>query len=263
MTDRNDLVERLDLIRRDIAELAEQVEAGEVDEATAERLRAGYEEELAEVEERLSALPEDAETVGPVDEPVEESPRVGASPKRVLIGAGILLAAFTAVLVMVTTSADRTPTQPAAAGTMPQSADFAEMEQAVAANPDVIGMRMALADLYFEHQDYSNALNHYLTILDQNPTPEEASHALARVGWLAYATEQNDAAVNYLNQALEMNPDNLEAKLFLGAVDFYGLGDAESAIPLFEEVLAQPDLPPSLRSEVEAALDEARTAAGS
>lgn len=263
MADRSDLVERRDLVRRDISELAEQVAAGEIDEATAERLRAGYETELADIEQRLGALPDEPDSDTQEEAVLEETPRTGASPKRVLIGAGILIAAFSAILVLVTTSADRTPTQPAAAGTMPQTADFTQMEQAVAANPEVIGMRMALADLYFEHQDYSNALNHYLTILDQNPTPEEASHALARVGWLAYATDQNEVAADYLNQALEMNPDNLEAKLFLGAVDFYGLGDAESAIPLFEEVLAQSDLPASLRSEVEAALDEARAAVGS
>jgi hypothetical protein len=75
---------------------------------------------------------------------------------------------------------------------------------------------------------------------------------------MAYQTGQPEAAKQYLENSLTVDPTNQETKLFLGFVLLYGLDDAEGAIPLLEEIVAIPDLPSELLHSVEAALDEAR-----
>ncbi len=254
------LTERRDLIARDIQELADQVDVGEIDEATAQELRARYEQDLAEAEAQLNELPTEPSAT---EETPVEAPEQGRSTKRILVGAGILVAAFTVVLVLVISS---TQTAPPISGAAPltnsSNPEIQQMEAAVAANPDIIEMRIALADQYFEANDFSNALNQYLAVLDKDPTDAEASHTLGRVGWLAYVTGQNEAAVQYIDQALKRDHTNLEATLFLGIVDLYGLEDPESAIPLLEQVLAEPNLPSQLRADIEKALEEAKGQVG-
>jgi cytochrome c-type biogenesis protein CcmH/NrfG len=263
------LTERRDIVARDIEELAEQVEAGEIDEATAADLQARYTQDLADVEARLAELPKEQKPKGSTTKTAQadmsssdsessgEQPNQGWSPKRVLVAGGILVAAFTVILVVVLSAANR---QSTTTTTDAMSATLEQMEAAVAANPDVIGMRIALADQYFAADDFSNALDHYLTVLDSNPTDEEASHVLGRVGWLAYVTGQPDAAVDYLNQSLEKDPANLEATLFLGIDYLYGLNDAESALPLLQTVMDDPDIPSDLKSQIQTAIDDANAA---
>ena len=119
-----------------------------------------------------------------------------------------------------------------------------------------------MAGLYFEQGDYLPAMEHYTYVLEHDPTPDEEAVALARVGWMAHITGQPQTAIEYLDGALAIDPDYGEAKLFLGVVLLYGAEDAEAAVPVFEDVLALPDLPEDLRPEIELMLDEARLLAG-
>ncbi len=260
------LTERRDIISRDIQELAEQVETGEIDESTAADLRAHYLQDLAEVEARLIELPKEqrpketgeatkVDATSSTEAPIQQ----GWSPRRVLTAGGILVAAFTVILVVVLTSANNSsPTQTTAANDI--SATLQQLEAAVEANPDVVGMRIALADEYFAADDLSSALDSYLKALDSNPTDVEASHVLGRVGWLSYVTGQPEVAVDYLNQSLEKDPTNLEATLFLGIDYLYGLEDAEKALPLLQQVLADPDIPTDLKTQIQTAIDDANAA---
>jgi cytochrome c-type biogenesis protein CcmH/NrfG len=260
------LTERRDIIRRDIEELAEQVEAGEIGESTADDLRARYDQDLAEVEAQLAKLPKEQPKVYAGDAQVihtDSAPDAhGWDPKRVLIGGGVLVAAFTVVLVLAVSAAQNS-SQDTTTTTGANAATIQQMEAAVAANPDVVEMRIALADLYLQDNQVSNALNEYLDVLDLSPTDADASYVLGRVGWLAYQQGQNDAAASYLDQALQRDPTNIEATLFMGIVDLYGLNDPASAVPLLQQVLAQPDLPEDMRSQIQAALDDAQALLGS
>ena len=128
----------------------------------------------------------------------------------------------------------------------------------VAANPDNVGLRLAVADAYFQREQYSDALSHYLTVLEGGASPAEESIALGRVGWMAFLTGQRDAADEYLTLSLEADPSNLEGSLFLGYVRYFGFDDPAGAIPLLETVLEYPDLGTELRSEVEETLATAR-----
>lgn len=255
------LTERRDLISRDIQELAMQVDAGEIDESTAEELRARYDKDLADVEAQLAELPKEEPT--PEPEPVAPEKAGGAqqgwSPRRVLVGGGILIGAFTVILVLAVSAAHNSSSTTTSVDAS-SSATLQQLEAAVAANPDVVGMRIALADEYFAENQLSDALNSYLTALDSNPTDQEASHVLGRVGWLAYITNQPEAAVDYLNQSLEKDPTNLESTLFLGIVDLYGLEDAASALPLLQQVMDDPDVPADLKSQIQTAIDDANAA---
>jgi tetratricopeptide (TPR) repeat protein len=140
----------------------------------------------------------------------------------------------------------------------PASVSSEELEAVVAANPNINGMRMALADRYFAAEDYGSALDHYLYIAENNPTADEESKVLARIGWMAYITDQPEAAEDYVLASLRIDPTNAEATLYLGFITLYGLGDAEGAIPQLEAALELPNLSPSVVSQVEAALEEAR-----
>ncbi|MGH8935628.1 MAG: cytochrome c-type biogenesis protein CcmH [Acidimicrobiia bacterium] len=134
-----------------------------------------------------------------------------------------------------------------------------EMEEVLAANPDVVGMRLALANRYFEAGEFSAAVGHYLEVLDLQPGNPEA---LARLGWMAYLAGEAETAAGYEERALEFAPGYPEATWFLANIRLYGLDDPAGAVPLLEELAALPDLPADVRREVEARLIEARTAGG-
>ncbi len=232
---------------RDLAELADQVAAGEIDEATAARLRRRYEEDLTSSEAA----------------PVRDLPAI---PRRALLGTALVLAVFTGAILFVGRS-DTPSEQGAAAGAArdapapeagPGAGPFAEMEAALAERPEREELRLGLADAYFRQEDYSPALGHYLTLLEGDPAPAVESLALGRVGWMAFITNQTEAAGQYLERSVALDPENYEGKLYLGYVLFYGNGDGEAAVPLFEEVLAHGDLTPQTRDDVARALTAAR-----
>lgn len=252
------LEQRLEHVRVDLRELEEQLELGEVDAVTAARLRSGYERELEELEASASPLDPD----DPVDPATTRSQ--SRSYRRAIVGAVALIAAFTLAIVFI--SGDTVPTQQGAAAGVdptpraaPQTGSSLDaMEQVLAGNPDNLALRLALADAYFQRSEYSASLGHYLAVLDAEPTATEESVALGRVGWMAFITSQFDAADEYLRRSLDVDPGNVEGKLFLGYVRFIGFEDAAGSIPLLEDVLAFPDLAPDLRAEVERTLESAR-----
>lgn len=268
MTDRKHLEERREIAIRDLKELAEQVETGEIDAATADTLRANYQAEVDEVETLLAKLSthDKKRSAEPDIETPGMQPR---STRRAVIGSVAVIAALSVAIFFAARDINPDPAagatdsgSPGALTIDPDSVSNEQLEAVVAQNPDINAMRLALANRYFEQQDYSKALDHYLTVAENNPTPAEEGLALSRVGWMAYQTGQPEAAKEYLDTSLTLDPTNQETKLFLGFVLLYGLDDAEGAIPLLEEIAAIPDLPAELLHSVEAALDEARNGVG-
>jgi tetratricopeptide (TPR) repeat protein len=254
--DRVALEERRDHVQRDLSELADQITIGEIDTATADRLESAYRSELTEIERALAALQHHS---------TEDDSADSVSVRRAIVGSVILVAGFTVAIAFI--GGDTIPAQQgAAAGVDPtplsapdDAASLETMEQVVAADPTNVGLRLAVADAYFQRQEYSASLSHYLAALEADPTPQQESVALGRVGWMAFITGQLEAADGYLTMALEVDPGNVEGKLFLGYLRFFGFDDPAGAIPLLEDVLAYPDLGPELRSEVEQTLESARS----
>jgi tetratricopeptide (TPR) repeat protein len=264
MTDRKHLEERREIAIRDLTELAEQVEAGEIDEATADTLRASYQSEVDAVEAEIGALPASnekkaAEAIG---RPAGTQTR---STRRAVIGSVLVIAALSVAIFLAAGDIDSTPATTAAGsggpGDLtidPNSVSNEQLEEVVAQNPNINAMRQALADRYFEQQDYSPALEHYLYIAENDPTPAEEGRALSRIGWMAYVTGQPEAAEQYVQTSLTVDPTNDEAKLFLGFILLYGRDDAEGALPWLEEVAQIPNLPEAIQTQVQDAIAEAR-----
>jgi hypothetical protein len=78
---------------------------------------------------------------------------------------------------------------------------------------------------------------------------------------MAYITGAPEAADQYVRAGIDLDATNVEAKLFLGFVTLYGLGNPVEAIPLLEEVAALPELPLNILTQVEDALAEAQSQA--
>ena len=264
MTDRKHLEERREIAMRDLLELAEQVEAGEMDQETADTLRANYQAEVDEVDAQIGALP--APGKKQAVESLSEAPGMKTrSTRRAVIGSVIVIAALSVAIFLAAGEIDPEPAtsatgsdSPGALTVDPNSVSNEQLEEVVAQNPAINAMRMALADRYFEEENYGKALDHYLTIAENNPTPAEEGRSLTRIGWMAYTTGQPEAAEQYLQTSLTVDPTNDETKLFLGFVLLYGLEDPDGALPWLEEVATIPELPPSVLSQVEAAIAEAR-----
>lgn len=252
-TQRRMLADHLEQVERDLVEVSEQLATGELDAATAERLRTTYRTELGALEERISRIDDD------------RPERPARDRRRAMIGAVLLLAGFVAVaLVLMATVAQRRPGELATGGIVGDVAggrvDLAdvtneEMERVVAENPGVVGMRMALAARYFEAGEFDDALPHYMTVLEQDPDNAEA---LANVGWMTHLSGRPDVGVAFVERAIAAAPDHAQAYWFLANIRFHGLDDPAGAVEPLERLLTYEGLPDEIRTQAEALLAEAR-----
>lgn len=242
-TDADAISEQLAAVHADLAELEMQEAVGELAAADATRLRATYE---AEAEALTKAEP------------------VGARPtdrRRLAIGAAVLVVGAAALTVgVVAVADDRAPGDLITGGVAGQSLDDVsneEMEVVIAENPDIVGMRLALAARYFEAAEFSDALRHYLYILDRQDNPE----ALSNVGWMTFLSGDADTAVRFVERALEVDPDHLQGYWFLANIRFFGFDDAPGAVDPLERLLAADGVPEDIRAEAQSLLEEAKAAA--
>ncbi len=268
-SERTRVTERRDMVRRDLEELADQVENGEVDEETADRLRAAYQAELEQLEDTLAGLPADETappSTTPSGRPVTQVPEPRTrSPRRVAVGAVILIGAMTIAIFFAAQgsepdAAEMEAGSPGALTVDPASVSNEQLEAVVEANPDITAMRMALADRYYEAEEWGSALDHYLYIAENTTNLAEETKALARVGWMAYITEQAEAADEYFTRALAIDPSNAEAILFRAFNTMYGLQDPAAAIPQLEAALELTNISNNVVAQIDEALAEARAA---
>jgi tetratricopeptide (TPR) repeat protein len=225
--------DQIDLIKEELLDLAAQVEAGDIDQATADGLRARY---VAEIDRLTLDRPYRArELAVPPGSQARLSPLKGGRVSgRALLGTAIVAVAMAVIGVFAVNSL----TGPSTAGVEGVVGDIVtgegavdlssisneEMEAVVAENPGVVGMRLALARRYFESGDFDKALDHYMVILENDKHPE----ALANVGWMTYISGRPDVALGYVEAALQRQPDSITATWFLGNIQFT-LGNFDEA----------------------------------
>lgn len=252
--ERRRIEDQLAQIALDLEELDTQVAEREIDDATRFDLAAAYEAEAAPLRNRLAVLDrsDDAEV------PDVSATTVPAGPdrRRALVGAGVLLAGVAVVSFAVVRMAD--DGRDAIDVPTPPPIDFEnvtveELENVVARNPDVVGMRLALAQLYMQQGDVQRAVVHFGEVLERERNPE----ALAWLGYISFEVDELDSARNYLTEALSLQPNYPQAEWWLANLFYYGYQDPAEAIPHLEAVLAAEDLPGDIRTEAEAMLEAA------
>ncbi|HSM01020.1 MAG TPA: hypothetical protein VK960_01070 [Acidimicrobiia bacterium] len=232
------LEDRRDRIVADLRALDDQVASREIAPKVADDLRHSYEVELAD-------------TLSDLETARSEKP-TGRSRRRIVIGLAAFAIAASAAVVGLAGAVDSDPTVP------DQGIDLSdvtneELEQVVAANPDVVPMRLALARRYVEAGEFSLALPHYFYILDRGPNAE----ALMYLGWMTYLSDEPETGAVLLEQSLELDPGNLLAQWFLANVRYRGLGDRAGAVPLLEAVIASGQAPADIAAEAQRMIDEA------
>lgn len=249
---------------RDLLELEQQVRAGEVPPGPAAKLRRRYERAAAEA---LTLL-DGTETVR------SATPRRKFTWRAVVYGAGGLAALVALAVVLPPALQERPdggfvtgneviqaspapqPTSSATGRDLSEVSD-AEMEQVVAANPDVVGMRLALAERYRDQREYDNAVPHYREVLEREPGNAEA---LASLGWIVLMLDDPGEASRLADQALERDP-TLPLGWWLQAnVRLYGQNDPDGALEALRRMQELP-LGPELQSQATALEREARARA--
>lgn len=255
---------------RDLLELEQQVSAGDVPPGPAVALRRRYERTAAEA---LAVLDGDDDGVAADGEP----------PRRVtwraaVYGAGALAAVVALVVVLPPALQERpeggfvsgnevmqVDPEPGPSPSAPPGRDLskvsdAEMERVVVANPDVIGMRLALAGRYRDQGEFDKAVPHYRQVLDRQP---ENAEALASLGWILLMLDDAGQAARFADEAVRSDPELSLAWWVQANVRLYGQDDPGGAL---EAVRRMQELPaePEVRDQMAALEQEvqARLAAG-
>lgn len=233
----------------DLKDLERQIDAGEVDDTSAARLRSRYEVEIADALVTVDAI-------------VAGDNR-DRSKRRTWFGVGLFIAVAGVAVFAVTQAIEPRPDGGFATGGVASDvvadgpvdlADITneEMEAVIAANPDIPGMRLALGRRYVEEGDFSAALPHYLYVLERDENPE----ALMYLGWMTYLSGDPATGAALLERSLTADQGNELAAWFLANALFHGVGDRAGAVPLLEQVIASESAPPDIIAEAQRMLAE-------
>lgn len=189
--------------------------------------------------------------------------------RRWIWGAGVLVLGGAIAIATVgqfqqARPEDQTLTGVAGTDFDPDSVSNETLEAVVAANADnpaINGMRLALANRYFEEGAYQLAFGHYQTVLDNEPAPNEAANAFSRLGWMVFdGNGEADLGIELIDRGLELVPEDAFAIYLKGRILWCGKSDAEGASNLFSSVLSSTGLVDEVRGRVET--DLAAAAAG-
>lgn len=134
------------------------------------------------------------------------------------------------------------------------------MEAVIAANadnPQVDGMRLALAERYYEEGDFQSAFPHYLEVAESpNATDAQAVTALIRLGWMAWqGNGEVETALNLFDEALAIDAESDTARYLKAQVLWCGADELDQAASLLEAVLSDSELAEESRQVVQSDLD--------
>ena len=263
------IADQIAQVDRDLAEIDEQLELGELDEKTADRLRSVYRSERSSLEDQLAAIEAGGTDPDAAADEDGAPVRTGRSRGRSIAGTAIVGAAVVAVAVIAVFSLqERTPAGEMSDGIATEvasevmegqaavdldSVTAEQMEVVVAQNPDIPGMRIALANRYLEEGNLERALFNFEIALDQE---HDEPSTVAWVGWLSFLLGDPEGAEPLVVRAIEIEPDYPQAYWFLAYIR-YESGYVDGTIVPLETLLTY-ELPEEVRQEATDMLAEVR-----
>jgi cytochrome c-type biogenesis protein CcmH/NrfG len=148
-----------------------------------------------------------------------------------------------------------------------------EMETVVAANPDVVPMRLALVERYLRAADGEQTVDGKKAQLERArfhageaaaraTTNADQARALRYLGWTTALLTDPARGADLVAQSLAKEPGNPDALWFLATIRFDKLNDPAAAKPLLEQLLAAP-VDDAQRRAVQAKLDKVNAAISS
>jgi cytochrome c-type biogenesis protein CcmH/NrfG len=192
--------------------------------------------------------------------------------------AALVLASIVAGFVIVNghdAKGTATAPQPTTPATTQDGRDLSqvsndEMETVVAANPDVVPMRLALVERYLTAADQEQTLDGKKAQLERArfhageaaaraTTTADQARALRYLGWTTALLTDPAKGAGLVEQSLVKEPGNPDALWFLATIRFDKLNDPAAAKPLLEELLATP-VDDAQRQAVQAKLDKVNAA---
>lgn len=256
--DRARLEELRDLALRDLADVDRQVAAGELSPGDADDLRRRYEHQAFTALNGLQALPSTADPAPAAHgtgTPPGRPRRAVVTSRRALYALGIALAVTAAFLVqrnLLDRPAGGLVTGNEVLQATPGPRDLrkvsdAQLEAVVAANPDVVGMRLALALRYLDEGRYDLAVVHYTKVLELEPKNPEA---LTHLGWVMLKVDRPEQAAELVDQAVAVDPDLADAWWVQANIRLYGSKDPAGAISSLNRLRGRTDLGPAVRRQV-------------
>lgn len=258
--DRAALEDRRARAIHDMVETQRQLDAGEIDAKTAERLFSLYQGQIVDAVDRLA-------TLGPPPDPPAARNR-----HRVIAGVGIATIVLFVGGLVVTESGRSKPksslTANSAAAPDSQTAGVGggrdlskvtneEMEAVIAQNPNVIPMRLALAERYMTagtDGDLAKASEHAHLALQQNPGETDRARALRDLGWVTALQGKPQDGAKLLEESLAIEPTDKNTSFFLARVRLDSLHDAPGAVRLLQQLLSggidDPDVKKTVQDEL-------------
>ncbi|TKJ29233.1 hypothetical protein CEE39_09335 [bacterium (candidate division B38) B3_B38] len=116
----------------------------------------------------------------------------------------------------------------------------AELQKAVAQNPDYIVGRLQLADILLNKRDFQETINLLEPVVTNNPNNYDA---LLRLGISSSGMKMYRDAIRYYERARRLKPPTIELLNSLGAA-YYDSGNREKAKEVFSEsIKLKPDQP--------------------
>lgn len=264
MTDRSTrLRRRRDAALRDLLDLERQVAAGELTPDVAADLRRRYEAEAASAitaSQSLDNVPPEVSENGAT----AAVRRRGPTGRQALYTFALVTASMAALMVpkfmairlgggFVTGNEVTQQSQAEPSEASPTTRDLGsvtdmEMEKVIEANPNVIGMRLALAERYIAKGRYDLAVVHYTKVLEQDPQNAEAK---AHLGWVMLMVDRPQDAARLVDAAVRSDPSLVDALWFQANVRLYGLRDTQGAVATLDTMRARRDLTPRVQRQVE------------
>ena len=116
------------------------------------------------------------------------------------------------------------------------------MEKVIELNPDIMPMRIALANRYFEAFDYSSALPHFMYVAENSNDIDLKSLSLSQIGWMVYESGDINTSLNYINEALRISPKSLLAETYKGIILIQQIDTRDEGILILNSLRNNPSL---------------------